>query len=60
VAESEDLCEKTRLIELQNRIVDPRFRESDYRRNQNYVGETVAWQNVWVAGGDSYAAGVRP
>ncbi|MGO8751538.1 MAG: Fic family protein [Thermoguttaceae bacterium] len=32
------------MIELQNRIVDPRFRESDYRRNQNYVGETVAWQ----------------
>ena len=32
------------MIELQNRIVDPRFRESDYRTNQNYVGETVAWQ----------------
>ena len=44
MAESEDFCEKTRLIELQNRIVDPRFRASDYRTNQNYVGETVAWQ----------------
>ena len=44
MAESEDFCEKTRLIELQNRIVDPRFRASEYRTNQNYVGETVAWQ----------------
>jgi len=43
-AESEDFCEKARLIELQNRIVDPRFRASDYRTNQSYVGETVAWQ----------------
>jgi hypothetical protein len=44
LAESEDFCEKMRLIELQNRIVDPRFRASDYRTNQNYVGETVSWQ----------------
>jgi hypothetical protein len=44
MAEKEDFCEKMRLIELQNRIVDPRFRASDYRTNQNYVGETVAWQ----------------
>ncbi len=44
LAEQEDFCEKTRLIELQNRIVDPRFRDSDYRMSQNYVGETVAWQ----------------
>ena len=44
MAENKDFCEKTRLIELQNRIVDPRFRASDYRTNQNYVGETVAWQ----------------
>jgi Fic family protein len=43
-AGSEDFCQKPRLIELQNRIVDPRFRVSDYRTNQNYVGETVAWQ----------------
>jgi len=48
LAEREDFCEKTRLIELQNRIVDPRFSESDYRTNQNYVGETVAWQNERV------------
>ncbi len=43
-AYSEDFCVKSRLIELQNRIVDPRFRASDYRTSQNYVGETVAWQ----------------
>ena len=37
-------CEKPQLIDLQNRIVDPRFRDSDYRVKQNYVGETIAWQ----------------
>ena len=40
-AEKEDFCQKERLLELQNRIVDERFAESDYRMNQNYVGETV-------------------
>ncbi|PIV02350.1 MAG: cell filamentation protein Fic [Syntrophobacterales bacterium CG03_land_8_20_14_0_80_58_14] len=44
LAEQEDFCEKKRLIELQNRIVDERFRASDYRQTQNYVGEAVAWQ----------------
>ena len=44
MAEQEDFCRKSRLIELQNRIVDARFRDSDYRSSQNYVGETVAWQ----------------
>ena len=44
LAEREDFCEKIRLIELQNRIVDPRFCAADYRSSQNYVGETVAWQ----------------
>jgi len=44
LAEQEDFCGKTQLIELQNRIVDRRFRDSDYRLTQNYVGETVAWQ----------------
>ncbi len=41
LAEREDFCQKTRLIDLQNEIVDPRFRDSDYRRSQNYIGETV-------------------
>ena len=44
LGEQEDFCKKTELIELQNRIVDPRFQDSDYRLIQNYVGETVAWQ----------------
>ncbi len=44
-AEREDFCEKAKLIEVQNRIADPRFRDTDYRVTQNYVGETVAWQN---------------
>jgi len=48
LAEDEDFCEKPRLIDLQNRIVDPRFKATDYRDNQNYVGETVAWQNERV------------
>jgi len=44
LAEQEDFFGKTQLIALQNRIVDPRFRDSDYRMGQNYVGERVAWQ----------------
>ena len=44
LAEQEDFCKKTQLIELQNRIVDSRFRDPDYRLSQNYVGETIAWQ----------------
>ncbi|MBL6997912.1 MAG: Fic family protein [Phycisphaerales bacterium] len=43
-AEKKDFCEKARLVDLQNSIVDPRFKDSDYRTNQNYVGESVAWQ----------------
>lgn len=48
LAEDEDFCEKPRLIDLQNRIVDPRFKATDYRDSQNYVGEAVAWQNERV------------
>ncbi len=48
VAEQKDFCEKTQLIQLQNRIVDPRFRDSDYRSSQNYVGETIAWQKETI------------
>jgi len=44
LAEKEDFCEKERLIELQNRIVDPRFKDKDYRESQNYVGQTIAYQ----------------
>ena len=48
LAEREDFCQKTKLIDLQNRIVDPRFSDSDYRKTQNYVGEAVAWQKEKV------------
>ncbi len=40
-AEKEDFCAKEKLVELQNRIVDPRFADDDYRQSQNYVGESV-------------------
>ncbi|MCF8090237.1 MAG: Fic family protein, partial [Desulfotignum sp.] len=45
LAEKEDFCEKKRLLALQNRIVDPRFKDSDYRDTQNYIGQTVSYQN---------------
>ncbi len=44
MAEQQDFVEKEQLFEVQNHIVDARFRDSDYRATQNYVGETVAWQ----------------
>jgi hypothetical protein len=48
LAEKEDFCKKESLIELQNRIVDPRFKDSDYREIQNYVGQTVAYQKELI------------
>src|SRR5258706_521952 len=48
LAEREDFFQKEALIDLQNRTVDERFRDKDYRTNQNYVGETVAWQGERV------------
>jgi len=44
LAETEDFCEKEKLIDLQNRIVDPRFKDSDYRKSQNYIGQTIPYQ----------------
>lgn len=43
-AEKEDFCDKERLIELQNLIVDPRFKDKGYRVVQNFVGQTVTFQ----------------
>jgi len=40
-AEKDDYCEKNKLIEAQNMIVDKRFAARDYRKVQNYVGETT-------------------
>jgi hypothetical protein len=48
LAENEDFGEKDRLLDLQNRIVDPRFRDTDYRTDQNYVGVTVGPQKEEV------------
>ena len=48
LAEKEDFFLKDALIDLQNRIVDERFRDKDYRANQNYVGESIAWQSERV------------
>lgn len=45
LAQKSDFCEKQHLIELQNLIVDPRFQDQDYRVIQNYIGQTVAYQN---------------
>lgn len=36
-----DRMSKKQLIELQNIIVDARFKNDDYRTNQNYVGENI-------------------
>ena len=43
-AAKKDFFSKPELIELQNRIVDERFRDPDYRQSQNYVGESVSWR----------------
>jgi hypothetical protein len=43
-AEKKDFFTKPELIDLQNRIVDKRFRDLDYRHSQNYVGESVSWR----------------
>lgn len=37
---------KEKLVEIQNVIVDPRFKDSDYRKNQNYVGEVVYYSQI--------------
>ncbi len=44
LAEQKDFCSKELLLDLQNRIVDPRFKDLDYRMNQNYVGQTASYQ----------------
>ncbi|MCK4886300.1 MAG: Fic family protein [Planctomycetes bacterium] len=44
IAGKDDFVNKDALVDLQNRIVDPRYANKDYRDNQNYVGEMVAWQ----------------
>jgi hypothetical protein len=48
MAEHRDFCDKPLLIDVQNRIVDPRFRDADYRMNQNYIGQTISYQKQIV------------
>jgi hypothetical protein len=48
MAEHKDFCEKLLLIDVQNRIVDSRFRDTDYRTNHNYVGQTISYQKHLV------------
>ena len=45
MATRRDFCNKEDLIGLQNRIVDERFMDSDYRNNQNYVGEMISFRD---------------
>ncbi|MBU1669978.1 MAG: Fic family protein [Actinobacteria bacterium] len=47
-ADREDFCSKTKLVEAHDQIVDERFREFDYRTTQNYVGESISWQQERV------------
>ena len=54
-AEREDYCRRDALIDLQNRIVDTRFQDSDYRQTQNYVGQSVAHDRELV-----HFVGARP
>jgi uncharacterized protein YggL (DUF469 family) len=42
-AEKKDFCEKISLVELQKKIVDLRFSNDGYRKSQNYVGQTAAY-----------------
>ena len=47
-AERQDHCRRGALIDLQNRIVDPRFRDAGYRQSQNYVGQSVGFDREIV------------
>jgi len=47
-AVTDNLCTKSHLVDLQNQIVDPRFRDTEYRSNQNYIGQSVNWGNERV------------
>jgi len=48
MARRQDFCDKESLIGLQNRIVDPRFMNEDYRTVQNYVGQTISYQKELI------------
>ncbi len=48
MAKCKDFCDKESLINLQNQIVDSRFKNKDYRTTQNYVGQTTSYQKEYV------------
>ena len=48
MARRQDFCDKELLVGLQNRIVDPRFINEDYRTVQNYVGQTISYQKELI------------
>ncbi len=48
MAHQQDFCDKQSLIALQNRTVDPRFMDEDYRTVQSYVGQTVSYQRELI------------
>lgn len=48
LAGHEDFCEKQPLLDIQNRIVDPRFISTDYRKTQNYIGQYVSFQRQLI------------
>jgi hypothetical protein len=48
MAHRQDFCDKQTLIALQNQIVDPRFKNEDYRTIQSYVGQTISHQRELI------------
>lgn len=48
LAKKDDYCAKDKLIELQNLIVDTRFKDHDYRTHQSYVGQTLDYNNEFI------------
>ena len=47
-AEHNEVLSESDLTEIQSRIVDPRFAETGYRTRQNYVGESLGWNEEKV------------
>ncbi|HEY0687395.1 MAG TPA: Fic family protein [Steroidobacter sp.] len=43
-AESNQPLSEDRFIELQNAVVDPRFREASYRTQQNWIGDDLGYR----------------
>jgi len=48
LAHQRNYCEKDSLTALHNQIVDPRFKNDDYRTLQAYVGQTISYQRELI------------